>query len=94
MSVVIPQSLALLCQQHGIELSGLSDAEIAEQLPSIFAAVASQNQDNRILLAKSAELVQFAGSGFANPGLERDETLLALDSPTDPNAPLNRLFPW
>jgi hypothetical protein len=96
MSIRVPPVLASLCREHGVELQGLSDSEIASRLPRVIQIVAKQQQENRVLLAKSALEFQTAASHCPNPGIERDEVMRDSfhDAPADANDTLNSLFPW
>lgn len=96
MAVLVPPVLAAICRERGIELAGLSDAELEASLPQIYRVVAEHTVQTKQLIAKSALDVREVLAYCPNPGIERDEGEARQTAPvsTDPNSSLNSLFPW
>jgi hypothetical protein len=88
----VPASLVRLCESQGIDLYALPDSEL---LPAIVSAVAAEHRKTKLLLAKSALVIQQAYSYCPNDSLEREESVpVGASSPADPNSPLDNLFPF
>ncbi|ADB15146.1 hypothetical protein Psta_0458 [Pirellula staleyi DSM 6068] len=96
MAVLVPPFLAAICRERGIELDGLSDAELEASLPQIYRVVAEQAVQTKQLIAKSALEVREVMAYCPNPGIERDDGEARHNSQvsTGPNSSLNSLFPW
>lgn len=92
-SIRISPALSALCQRHGINFSGLSAIQIAENLPRIFDAVISEHRSNRELLSKSALHVRQVRT-FCLPDFVRDEKVSdSSESFANPNDIFSSLMP-